>query len=168
MFESLKENFNMSNKAKGSRTERELIKLFTEHSWRAVRVAGSGVNDDSPCDLIVGKNARKGYTIEAKSSKKTLIYISNEQMHDFIMFTNMIGLRPVIAVRFNYEGWLFLDPKHLKSTDKAWGVSLKLAKEKGKRFSQYFEKERSKEEETSDVEENIKMFEEMLKREAHH
>tara|TARA_Y100000310_G_C20347538_1_gene652706 strand:- start:248 stop:730 length:483 start_codon:yes stop_codon:yes gene_type:complete len=130
----------MSNKAKGSRTERELIKLFTEHSWRAVRVAGSGVNDDSPCDLIVGKAQRKGYTIEAKSSKKTTIYITNEQMHDFVMFSHMIGLKPVIAVRFNYEGWLFLEPKHLKSTEKNWAVSIKLAKQKGKKFGQFFEK----------------------------
>ena len=64
----------MSNKAKGSRVERELIKYFTEKGWRAVRVAGSGVNEDSPCDLIIGKAKRKGFTIEAKSSKKSTIY----------------------------------------------------------------------------------------------
>ena len=62
-----------SNKQKGSKAERELIKLFTENSWRAVRVAGSGVNDESPCDLIVGKMGKRGYTIEAKSSKKSSI-----------------------------------------------------------------------------------------------
>jgi len=129
----------MSNKAKGSRAERELIKLFTEHQWRAVRVAGSGVHDDSPCDLIVGKANRKGYTIEAKSSKKSTIYITKEQINDFILFTHMIGLKPVIALRFNYQGWLFLKPEHLKETPKCWAISLKTAMVKGKRFSQFFE-----------------------------
>ena len=42
----------MSNKSKGSNNERELLRLFTEHGWRGVRVAGSGVNEESPCDLI--------------------------------------------------------------------------------------------------------------------
>ena len=130
----------MSNKAKGSRVERELIQLFTQHSWRAVRVAGSGIGEDSPCDLIAAKSGRKGFTIEVKSSKKTAIYITKQQIEDFILFSNLIGLKPIIALRFNREGWLFLDPKHLKDTGKYWAVSLENAKEKGKKFAQFFEK----------------------------
>ena len=61
----------MSNKAKGSRVERELIQLFTTSGWRAARIAGSGVGEDSPCDLIAAKIGRKGYTVEVKSSKKS-------------------------------------------------------------------------------------------------
>ena len=129
----------MSNKAKGSRTERELIKLFTQQGWRAVRVAGSGVHDDSPCDLIVGKANRKGYTIEAKSSKKTTIYIKKDQLNDFILFTHMIGLKPVIALRYNHQGWIFLEPKYLKETPKAFGIKLEDALKQGLRFSQFFE-----------------------------
>ena len=53
----------MSNKAKGSRVERELVKLFTEHGWRAVRVAGSGLADESPCDLIAAKSKSKSTTL---------------------------------------------------------------------------------------------------------
>ena len=63
----------MSNKSKGSRVERELLSLLTENSWRAVRVAGSGVNELSPCDLIAGKLGKRGHTIEVKSSKKDSI-----------------------------------------------------------------------------------------------
>lgn len=128
-----------SNKKKGSTAERELLRLFTEQGWRAVRVAGSGVNDDSPCDLIAAKIGRKGYTIEAKSSKKSTIYISKEQIDDFIKFSHIIGLTPVIATRFNRQGWIFLDPLHLKDTGKYWAVPFKTAQEKGKRFSQFFE-----------------------------
>ena len=129
----------MSNKAKGSKSERELVKLFTKNGWRAARVAGSGVNDDSPCDLIVGRMKRKGFTIEAKSSKKNRIYISKEQIEDFMLFSNMIGLKSVIAVRFNREGWIFLEPGFLEDSGKNWVISLERAREKGKRFGQFFE-----------------------------
>lgn len=127
-----------NNKAKGSKVERELIQLFTEKTWRAVRVAGSGVGDDSPCDLIAAKSGR-GFTIEVKSSKKSSIYITKQQIDDFITFSHILGLTPVIAVRFNREGFIFLAPEQLKDTGKYWGVSLKDAKENGKKFSQFFE-----------------------------
>ncbi len=128
-----------NNKAKGSRIERELIDLFTKNSWRAVRVAGSGVGEDSPCDLLAAKLGKKGFAIEVKSTKKSSIYITKQQVEDFILFSNLIGLKPTIALRFNYEGWLFLEPKHLKDTGKYFAVSLETAKENGKRFSQFFE-----------------------------
>lgn len=138
----------MSNKAKGSRVERELIKLFTENSWRAIHVAGSGIGEDSPCDLIAAKLNKRAHAIEVKSTKKSTVYIKKEQIGDFILFSNLIGLKPVIALRFNYEGWLFLDPKHLKDTGKYWAVSLKTAKEKGRRFAQFFEREIRKKEQS--------------------
>lgn len=128
----------MSNKSKGSNAERELVSIFTEQGWRALRVAGSGVNDDSPCDLIVGKLGKKAYTIEAKSSRKNHIYISKSQIEDFVLFSSIIGLNPVIAVRFSYEGWIFINLDQLKDSGKNWVIPKKYAKEKGKRFSQFF------------------------------
>ena len=128
-----------NNKAKGSRVERELIETFTKNSWRAVRVAGSGIGEDSPCDLIAAKLGKKAYAIEVKSSKKSSIYITKSQIEDFILFSNLIGLKPIIALRFNREGWLFLNPKHLKNTGKYWAISLEIARKKGKRFGQFFE-----------------------------
>ncbi len=129
----------MSNKSKGANVERQLVKLFTDHGWRALRVAGSGMNDDSPCDLIAGKAGKKGYAIEVKSSKKTNIYITKEQIEDFILFATMIGLQPALALRFSHQGWLFIDPRHLKDTGNNWVVSLENAKTNGQRFSQFFE-----------------------------
>ena len=127
------------NKAKGSKVERELVKLLTEQGWRAVRVAGSGVADESPCDLITAKLGKKGFAVEVKSSKKSSIYITKEQISDFVMFTQITGLDPVIALRFNHEGWLFLHPHQLRDTGKFWVASLESAKSDGKRFSQFFE-----------------------------
>ncbi len=129
----------MSNKAKGSRVERELVEIFTENNWRAVRVAGSGVKDESPCDIITAKIGKRGYVVEAKSSKKNRIYIKKEQIEDFVKFSLMTGLSAVIAVRFNYEGWLFITPSQLDDTGKYWVISLEKAKSEGKKFSQFFE-----------------------------
>src|SRR3989304_5114203 len=129
----------MSNKAKGSKAERELLDILTQNGWRAARVAGSGVNDNSPCDLIAAKLGKRGFVIEAKSSKKSSIYITKEQISDFVLFSEMIGLAPAIALRFNREGWFFISPQQLKDTGKYFAVSLDFAKTEGKRFGQFFE-----------------------------
>ena len=129
-----------ANKKKGSRTERELLELFTQNGWKAARVAGSGMNDNTFCDLIAGKHNRKGFAIECKSSKKERIYITKKQIEEFVIFSNLMGLKAAVAVRFNREGWLFLDPKLLEDSGNNWVVSLQNARLKGKRFSQFFEK----------------------------
>ena len=129
----------MSNKAKGSKAERELLEILTKNGWRAARVAGSGVNDNSPCDLIAAKLGKRGYVIEAKSSKKSTIYITKEQISDFVLFSQIMGVSPAVALRFNREGWFFINPNQLKDTGKYFAVSLKTAKQEGKRFGQFFE-----------------------------
>ncbi len=130
----------MSNKSKGSRAERELLQIFTDQSWRAARVAGSGVNENTFCDLIAGKSG-KAYAVEAKSSKNPRIYITKDQIEEFVKFSEIMGLSPVVAVRFNREGWLFLKPEQLEDSGSNWVVNLKKAKESGKRFSQFFEEQ---------------------------
>jgi len=128
----------MSNKQKGSRVERELLDLFTENHWRAARVAGSGTNENTFCDLIAGKADSGGYAVEVKSGKKNRIYITKQQIEDFVIFSNIMGLKPVVAVRFNREGWLFLHPHQLEDSGKYFVVSLENAKRNGKRFGQFF------------------------------
>lgn len=128
----------MSNKHKGSNNERELLKLFSGNGWRAARVAGSGVNDDSPCDLIAGTKGKK-LAIECKSTKKNILYISKSQMSDFIVFSDMMDLNPVIAIKFFREGWLFVDPKKMRDTGNNWAISVQEAEKEGKRLGQLIE-----------------------------
>jgi len=128
----------MSNKAKGNKAERELYDMFVQNGFRAVRVAGSGVMENTACDLIAGKKGEKKYAIEVKSSKSPLKYISKEQIEDFIVFSEIFGLAPVVALRFNREGWFFIKPEQLKDAGKNWVISLEEAKTIGKRFSQFF------------------------------
>jgi holliday junction resolvase Hjr len=125
----------MANKNKGSNAERELIKMFSENGWRAVRVAGSGVNDYSPCDLIAGKDDKK-ISIEAKSTRKDTLYISKEQMNDFVVFSHIIALTPLIAIKFFREGWIFIHPNQMRDTGKNWAIKSEEAKKTGMRFGQ--------------------------------
>ena len=111
--------------------------MFISNCYRAVRVAGSGTMENADCDLIAGKKGKK-YCIECKSSKKPVKYISKKQIEEFMIFSEIFGLKPIIAMRFNREGWFFLNPKHLKDSGKNWKLSLELAQKKGKRFSQAF------------------------------
>lgn len=127
----------MGNKEKGANAERELYQIFIDNAFRAVRVAGSGMMENTSCDLIAGKTGRK-YCIECKASKKTSKYITKKQVEEFMIFAEVFGLEPVIAVRFNREGWFFLHPLDLQDSGKNFLVSLNLARKKGRRFSQFF------------------------------
>lgn len=111
--------------------------MFVDNSFRAVRVAGSGMMENTACDLIAGRKGQK-YCIEVKSSKKPCKYITKEQIEDFIIFSEIFGLKPVVAVRFNHIGWFFLSPKDLEDSGKNWVASLELCQKKAKRFSQFF------------------------------
>jgi Holliday junction resolvase len=127
------------NKAKGSKIERELYQIFVDNHFRAVRVAGSGMMENTSCDLIAGKKGNGKYCIEVKSSKKPVKYISKEQIEEFMIFSEIFGLKPVVALRFNREGWLFIHPKNLRDSGKYWVITLEEAKKQGKKFSQFFE-----------------------------
>lgn len=127
----------MGNKEKGANAERELYQMFIDNFFRAVRVAGSGMMENTSCDLIAGKRGQK-YCVECKASKKPSKYITKKQIEEFLVFSEIFGLEPVIAVRFNREGWFFLHPSDLQNSGKNWLVSLEIAKQKGKRFSQFF------------------------------
>ena len=128
----------MSNKAKGSKAERELFQMFVDNHFRAVRVAGSGTMENADCDLIAGKMGNGKYCIEAKSSKKPVKYITKEQIENFMIFANIFGLTPVIAIRFNRLGWYFLNPSDLEDSGKNWVANLATVQTKGKRFTQFF------------------------------
>ncbi|MFZ5955818.1 MAG: Holliday junction resolvase Hjc [Nanoarchaeota archaeon] len=126
------------NKAKGSKAERELFQMFVDNNYRAVRVAGSGTMENASCDLIAGKKGKK-FCIEAKSTKVPVKYISKEQIEDFMIFAEIFDLEPVVALRFNREGWFFINPRELEDSGKNWVITLELARKKGNRFSQFFE-----------------------------
>jgi Holliday junction resolvase len=126
------------NKAKGSKIERELFAKFIENGYRCVRVAGSGVMENADCDLLAGKKGGNKYAVEVKSSKVPVKYISKDQIERFVIFSEIFGLEPVVALRFNREGWLFIHPRQLRDSGNMLTITLEEAKEKGKKFAQFF------------------------------
>ena len=128
----------MGNKEKGANAERELYQMFIDNCFREVRVAGSGMMENTSCDLLAGKSGKK-YAIECKATKNPNKYITKEQISDFLVLSEIFGLEPVVAIKFNRKGWYFIHPRELEDTGKYWSLSLKLAEAKGKRFSQMFE-----------------------------
>jgi Holliday junction resolvase len=126
------------NKAKGTRYENELYDIFIQAGYRCIRCAGSGTKSESYADLIAGKAGNGKYCIEAKSSKAAIKYITKEQIEQFIIFAEIFGLTPVVALRFNREGWIFINPSQLRDSGKNYAISLEDAKQIGKRFGQFF------------------------------
>jgi len=123
----------MGNKEKGAAAERELYHLFCEAGFKCVRIAGSGLMEETSGDLIVGKFNKK-YAIEVKSCKSKKRYLEPKQIEEFLIFSEIFGLKPFIAVRFNHAGWYFLKPQQLEKTESGLAISLEEAKKKGKRF----------------------------------
>ena len=126
------------NKAKGTRCENELYDLLIQAGYRCIRCAGSGTKEESYADLIAGKSGGGKYAIEAKSSKAPVKYITKEQIEQFVVFSEIFGLTPVVALRFNREGWLFVSPNQLRDSGKNWAITLEEAKQNGKKFGQFF------------------------------
>ncbi len=96
--------------------------------------------ENADCDILAGKKGQK-YAVEVKSCKKLPKYITKDQINRFIVFADIFGLKPVIGIRVNRLGWVFLNLKEknvLKNSGKNWVINLEILRKKGKRFAQFF------------------------------
>jgi len=99
---------------KGANAERELVEMFHQFSYSAVRVAGSGrMNFPSP-DVLAG-NGSQVFAIECKSTKHKLQYIDAEQIQQLKDFAAKFGATPIVAVKFSTK-WHFCSPDDMKLT----------------------------------------------------
>lgn len=128
----------MGNKEKGANAERELLHMLWESGFACARVAGSGTIPEPSCDLLAGKFNKK-YAIECKTCKTKKRYIDSKQISDFLVMSEIFGLTPIIAVKFNRQPWLFLSPKDLEKTGSGLAISLEDARARGKTFEQFVE-----------------------------
>ena len=125
----------MSAKSKGINAERELIHLFWNSGWAAIRVAGSGNSQFPSPDLVAGNIARK-LAIECKALKGEKKYLSEEDISQIKEFSSKFGSETWFAVRFNKQKWFFLRTEDLEKTRTGYAVSLELAKQKGLIFEE--------------------------------
>ena len=129
----------MNTKAKGTKGERELIKLFNESGWSAIRAAGSGSQVYPSPDLLVG-NAIRRLAIECKVTKNKKKYFQLEEIEQLKTFSRNFGAESWICVKFPQEKWFFIILEDLECTGKNHGISLEQAKLKGLRIEELMDK----------------------------
>jgi len=135
----------MSTKGKGTRAERELFHMFWETgSYIPVRAAGSGSTPIPNPDLIVG-NGSKTFAIECKAIKSGSKYFPKKEIDELRIFSERFGAEPWIGIRFDNEGWWFLDLNNLgKSKKDNFMISLDIARKRGLRFEELIGKFKQK------------------------
>ena len=101
---------------KGANMERELVKMFKEIGWGAIRISGSGIMDKAP-DISAGR-PRQLLVIERKSSKKDVIYIKPEEVLNVISYSVKFGGEPWYGFRFNNHPWRFVLAQELLQNTK--------------------------------------------------
>ena len=121
----------MNCKAKGTKGERDLIKVFNESgTWSAIRSAGSGCSR-YPSPDILAANAIRRLAIECKVTAETRKYFYEEELQQLQTFSRKFGAEGWIGVKFPNDPWYFLMIEDLEKTGTCFGVSVELAKRRG-------------------------------------
>ncbi len=129
----------MTRKKKGSDAERELISLFWDNGWAAIRAAGSGSTRYPCADLVAGNRARL-LAIECKLTKDSKKYVKKEEIEQLREFSSKIGAEPWLALKFPKTGWFFLSLDDLEEKNDSFAGSVELAKTKGLGFNELIER----------------------------
>ena len=122
-------------KSKGSKAERDLIHLFWDMGFAAMRAAGSGSMQHPSPDVVAG-NGKKFFAFECKSSHDKSKYLTKDEITQLDLFANSFGARAFVAIKFDGEPWYFLRLTDLKKTKKSYAVTLDIAKKKGLSFEE--------------------------------
>ena len=122
------------NKAKGSNVERELIAMFWDNDWGAVRVAGSG-SARYPNPDVLASNGIRRVAVECKFVAGDKKYFSQQDIEQIQQFSFKFGAEAWIAIKFSRKEWYFINPNLLENTGEMFSASLKLCQEKGISFS---------------------------------
>ena len=129
----------MNTKAKGTKGERDLIKLFNEAGWSAIRSAGSGSQNYPSPDLLVG-NAIRRLAIECKVTKAKKKYFQLAEIEQLQTFSQNFGAESWIGVKFSQESWYFLILEDLECTGSCLAISLDQAKLRGLKIEELINK----------------------------
>jgi Holliday junction resolvase len=128
----------MNHKAKGSNAERELIKMFWDAGYAAIRAAGSGSARHPSPDIIASNRIRR-IAVECKSSRDLKKYLSTKDIEQLVEFAEKFGAEPWIGIRFDVLKWYFLSIDDLEKTPSGYVISIASAKSKGLLFEEFVE-----------------------------
>ncbi len=129
-------------KRKGISFERELIHALWNEGFAAVRCAGSG-SMSYPSPDVIASNGKLTLAIEAKVREKLPLYILAEKLRELVMFSNLFGAKPIIALKVKGEKWRFFTVDLLKETEKGYKIdenNFHLGKELGEILGKFYQK----------------------------
>ncbi len=117
---------------KGSREERELVKMLWDADCAAMRAPASGGATKKPLPDVIAGNGEIYLAIEVKSTSSDRIYINSDKIDALVEFSDIFGALPYVGAKFKREKWRFVSIKHLYKTKKEnYRVNKELAFEKG-------------------------------------
>ena len=120
---------------KGSKEERDLVRMFWNNNFAAMRAPASGGATKKPLPDVLAGNGKKYLAIEVKTTTKDKIYIDSDKIEKLIEFSKIFGSKPYIGIKFKYKKWLFVEPKDLfKTKNGNYRLNEDLAFEKGADF----------------------------------
>ncbi|MHA1266241.1 MAG: Holliday junction resolvase Hjc [Candidatus Helarchaeota archaeon] len=104
---------------KGINSERQLVKLFWENEFAAIRVPASGAGAKSypKPDIIVG-NGKHYLAFEVKTTQSEKIYLHNAEIDELVSFSKQFGCKPFVAVKFGKKSreWRFFEIPAIRRT----------------------------------------------------
>jgi len=114
-------NKRIKRKNKGTKFERELIHILWKNGFAAIRAAGSGVTS-YPCPDVLASNGKIVLAFEVKARVNLPLYLTEQKVKELVMFSNLFGAKPYIALRLSRRGWRFIDVSRLIKTPKGYKV----------------------------------------------
>ena len=125
----------MNTKAKGTKGERDLVHMFWDAGYAAIRVAGSG-SMKYPCpDILAGNNVRK-IAIECKVANDKRKYFTKKEIDDLRLFCSLFGAEAWIGVKLEKEDWHFIMLEDLKETELGFSLDKDIVRNKGLLFEE--------------------------------
>lgn len=117
---------------KGSREERELVKMLWEADCAAMRAPASGGATKKPLPDVLAGNGQIYLAIEVKSTSQDRIYIDSGKINALLEFSQKFGAQPFVGAKFKREKWRFISIEHLyKTKQENYRVDKELAFKKG-------------------------------------
>lgn len=117
---------------KGSREERELVKMLWDADCAAMRAPASGGATKKPLPDVIAGNGKIYLAIEVKSSSAEKIYIDSAKIKALQEFSSTFGAVPYVGAKFKREKWRFISLEHLYITrNENYRVDKELAFQKG-------------------------------------
>lgn len=98
---------------KGMKFERDLIHMLWENGYAALRTAGSGAARYPTPDVVAG-NGSNFIALEVKKRSSLPVYLTENEVRELVMFSNLFGANAYIAVKIPRKEWKFIDIEQLK------------------------------------------------------